>query len=161
MKETLKKYWRFLALSLLPVGLWIVSYFTGDRTPLWICGLFVLAIWAGITLIDAVKDEGLRFALWTSLAVFVVAHWLTNNRTFSLIFGLLIVLFYFGLKWANNMNERRSARKCSHEAKSKKPIEEFHLPGGKSVFPAVKNLPPPPECCGKAAAVWPAVVFFP
>jgi hypothetical protein len=103
MKETLEKYWRLVALALLPIGTWIASYFTGDRTPLWLCGVAVLGVCAIIISIGAVKDDGLRFALWTSLGAFVVAHWLTNNRTFSLIFGLLIVFFYLVLKWVDKV----------------------------------------------------------
>jgi hypothetical protein len=136
MKETLKKYWRFLVGGGVLIAGW---YFAGG--PFWTWIILGLAIWGGPPLLDAIltKDQDVRFALFAGGLVGGGAFYFTKNRAFSFAFGLLVVVFYFGLKWVDNINKKRSARK----QEPKKPIVEYRPKSGKCVLPGGVKLPTP------------------
>jgi fatty acid desaturase len=136
-REILKRYWRLLACGgILTVG-W---YFAGG--PLWAWIILALVIYLGSKLTDYLGSkltDAIKFALFVALVGGGVAFYFTSNLTLSLIVALLLFGFYFGLKWVENVNERRSARKQEPQ----RPIIEYRPISGKCVLPGGVDFPLP------------------
>ena len=126
MKETLKKYWRFLVGGGILIAGW---YFAGG--PFWAWIILGLAIWGGPRLLDAIltKDQDVRFALFAGGLVGVGAFYFTKKSSIQLRVWTAVVVFYFGLKWADNISKKRSARK----QEPKKPIVEYRAASGNAL----------------------------
>jgi hypothetical protein len=141
MKEILKKYWWWALFSI------AIVYCFAKGTPLWALITLLLVGWAVLKLVNYLEStltDHLQGVLGIAIIIAGVSLYLTRQLVFSLIFGLLVVPFYFALKAINDRDERHFKRKYEEEKREREKLPAYRpLTYRKSVTPGGVDFPLP------------------